>query len=262
MLEGVRRRSRPGITSIRLAVFAAGDHPERVRHAERPEDARRRRAAEAGVPDDDRGADDHQGEAGEGDPHQALGLGLALGVVDQVADGGAGIVGLADGARGMVAADHRGAQVEEALDRGHLADVMGEAQGAVHVGREDPAGGAEGGQRGAVDDPADALPGRRIGDEGARLGEVAGDHLLGPEAGQDLGVADEAGQRAHHALVGVGGVLAADQEQHLGPFRGAEQVGREGAAEESRGAGDEDGGLRVFVVDHGGRPNVNLGGGV
>src|SRR5262249_13159528 len=130
----------------------------------------------------------------------------------------------------------------EALDLRDLAKVVDEAQRAVDVRRKDPRVGAEGGEGCAVDDLADGAQ-AGVGDEGAGLREIAGDDLLGLDALEVIQLRRETGQRADDPLIGVRGVLGANKEEDVRPFRGGEEVGRERAAEEAGGAGDEDLGL-------------------
>ena len=92
---------------------------------------------------------------------------------------------------------------------------------------------------------------RDVLDEGNRLREVAHQHLLALQAAEELDVGREPREGTHDALVGVRGILGADEQQDPLPFRGGEHFGGQGAAEKSCGAGEEDRGFKRCVGVHG-----------
>lgn len=216
-------------------------------HVEAPENAVRGLAAEAGVADDDGRAGHHQRQARQA-AQAAFRFDLAFGVFDEVGDVVARLGHFAHRRRRFGAADHGGADVQEAFEPGVGLEAFGKIQRAVDVGRPDQGIVAERGDGRAVDDVRDLVQLRVLG-EIVDVADVAAQDLRQRETPQhplrDVEVAQD-GDQAGEPLLGGGG---ANQEEGLLPVLGFDQARHDGAAEKAAGAGDEETG-GAFGVGH------------
>ncbi len=195
------------------------------------------RAPKARMADDDRGAGHDQRQVREGVAERGFGAGLRGRVADDVAGRRLRIIPLHHDGGGVPAADHRGADVEEAPELPHAGRAAGQRQRAVVIGAVDPPVGLPGGVGGEVEDVGDVVEGRVVVEVGP--GDVARDDLDAARQGLRRTRVGEARQPRRDAAAARLGVGRPHEAAPGVAVSGHEGVMQDGAADQTRRPGQK-----------------------